>query len=337
MATWLVTGGAGFIGSHLVESLLMQGEQVRTLDNLSTGHASNLEDVRRRVGESAWARHNFIHADILDLDACRRACNGAQFVLHQAALGSVPRSIADPIASNAANVSGFLNLLVAAKDAGIRRVVYASSSSVYGDHPALPKVEDQTGQPLSPYAVTKVVNELYAGVFSKVYGMEVIGLRYFNVFGARQDPEGPYAAVIPRWVKSLLRDEEVRIHGDGETTRDFCYVKNVVQANLKAATTDSLDADRRVLNVAVNQRVSLNVLFGTLVELLSCTHPVVRSRHPVFVEFRQGDVRHSLADISRAREVIGYSPTHDLRAGLEEALPWYVSQFERSSSPVTRC
>lgn len=328
MARWLVTGGAGFIGSHLVEALLGRGDDVVTLDNLSTGHAENLEDVRERVGEQAWRRHTFLEADIVDPDICRQACSGAQFVLHQAALGSVPRSIADPLASNAANVTGFLNVLVAAKDAGVKRLVYASSSSVYGDHPALPKVEHQTGKQLSPYAVTKMVNELYGGVFSRVYGIETVGLRYFNVFGARQDPEGPYAAVIPRWVKALLTGEDVRIHGDGETTRDFCYVKNVVQANLKAALGEALGSNSEVFNVAVSQRVSLNRLFDTLVELLSITHPQVKTRRPVHGDFRQGDVRHSLADISRARDAIGYEPTHDLRAGLAEALPWYVSQLD---------
>lgn len=334
MSRWLVTGGAGFIGSHLVEELLRRGEEVVTLDNLSTGRLANLDDVRRSVGEEAWRRHTFMQADLLDGEACRNACRDVKYVLHQAALGSVPRSIADPVASNAANVTGFLNIAVAAKDAGVARFVYASSSSVYGDHPALPKVEDQVGRQLSPYAVTKMVDELYAGVFTKVYGLETVGLRYFNVFGARQDPEGPYAAVIPRWIKALLRNEEVRINGDGDTSRDFCYVKNVVQVNLKAATQPDVPEAHRVFNVAVHQRVTLNQLFETLVELLSASHPAVRERRPVYGPFRQGDVRHSLADISRARESLGYAPTHDLRSGLIEALGWYVSQFEPEAQSV---
>lgn len=334
MSRWLVTGGAGFIGSHLVEQLLRQGEEVVTLDNLSTGRLANLDHVRKCVGEDAWRRHSFLQADILDPQACRSACRDVRYVLHQAALGSVPRSIADPVASNAANVTGFLNIIVAAKDAGVRRFVYASSSSVYGDHPALPKVEDQIGRQLSPYAVTKMVDELYAGVFTRVYGLETVGLRYFNVFGARQDPEGPYAAVIPRWVKALLQDEEVRINGDGETSRDFCYVKNVVQANLKAATREDLPEAHRIFNVAVHHRVTLNQLFETLVDLLSASHPGVMGRRPAYGPFRQGDVRHSLADISRARQSLGYEPTHDLRSGLAEALGWYVSQFDPAGQTV---
>jgi len=323
---WLVTGGAGFIGSHLVEQLLLLGQDVVSLDNFATGRRENLDHVRRGVGEDLWQRHRFMEGDIRDLETCRDACDGVQFVLHEAALGSVPRSIANPIDSNAANVAGFLNMLVAARDAGVRRFVYASSSSVYGDHPALPKVEERIGASLSPYAVTKHVNELYAGVFGRCYGMETIGLRYFNVFGARQDPEGPYAAVIPRWVKAILLGKEVQIYGDGETTRDFCYVLNVVQANILAALTSSPEAMNETYNVAVGGRTSLNTLFGTLRELLVPHAPQAASMTPKYLDFRPGDVRHSQADIGKARRMLGYAPSYDLRQGLSEAVPWYVKQ-----------
>ena len=318
---WLVTGAAGFIGSHLIETLLAAGQDVVSLDNLATGHLRNFDHVRASVGEDAWGRHRFIQGDIRDLAACREACEGADFVLHQAALGSVPRSIAEPLDSHATNVNGSLNMLVAARDAKVRRLVYASSSSVYGDHPGLPKVEDSIGRPLSPYAVTKYVNELYASVFCRTYGLPVIGLRYFNVFGARQDPAGPYAAVIPRWVKALLAGEPVKIFGDGETSRDFCYVKNVVQMNLLAAIGESSEAVDQVYNVAVNQRTSLNLLFRELCELLGV------EATPEYQDFRPGDVRHSLADISKAQRLLGYAPTHDLRTGLAEALRWYVAEY----------
>lgn len=324
---WLVTGGAGFIGSHLVEELLRNGQVVTTLDNLSTGKKRNLEQVRQAVGDEAWSRHRFVEGDICDLVVCREACEGVEHVLHQAALGSVPRSIADPITSNGSNVSGFLNVLVAARDAGVSSLVYASSSSVYGDHPGLPKVEDVVGKPLSPYAVTKCVNELYARVFSLQYGLRTVGLRYFNVFGARQDPEGPYAAVIPRWVRSLLRRETVRIFGDGETSRDFCYVKNVVQANLRAATARDETLSGEVFNVAVGERTTLNGLFRHLRSLIGKRHPFVLDVEATYEAFRQGDVRHSLADISKARSMLGYEPSHDLVAGLEEALPWYLTEY----------
>jgi len=320
-ARWLVTGGAGFIGSHLVETLLGAGQEVVTLDNFATGHRRNLDLVRLAVGDDAWRRHRLIEADIRDPDACASACSGAQYVLHQAALGSVPRSIADPLQSNAANVTGTLNMLVAARDAKVRRFVYASSSSVYGDHPALPKEEHSIGRQLSPYAVTKYVAELYAGVFAKSYGLSSVGLRYFNVFGARQDPEGPYAAVIPKWVKALLAGEPVRIFGDGETSRDFCYVKNVVQMNILAALTDSAEAVDRVYNVAVHQRTSLALLFTMLRDLMGV------EAEPEHHDFRPGDVRHSLADIGMAQRLLDYQPTHGLRAGLLEALPWYLAEY----------
>ena len=324
---WLVTGSAGFIGSHLVERLLGLGQEVVSLDNFATGHRHNLEEVRVRVGEVAWRLHRFIEGDIADLDVCRAACEGVQNVLHQAALGSVPRSIEDPINTNRANVSGFLNMLVAAKDAKVERFVYAASSSTYGDEPSLPKVEDRIGRPLSPYAVTKYVNELYAEVFGRAYGMQTIGLRYFNVFGSRQDPEGAYAAVIPRWVRSMLVGEQVVINGDGETSRDFCYVGNAVQANLLAACVSEPDTVNRVYNVAVNARTSLNELFRMLQTMIGEKHPAVLTQTPRHAALRAGDVRHSQADIARAARLLGYAPTHTVVEGLREALPWYLERF----------
>ncbi len=324
---WLVTGSAGFIGSHLVEALLRRDQTVVGLDNFATGHRRNVDEVEANVAPAQRARHRFIEADIRDLAACRDACAGIDVVLHQAALGSVPRSLADPIATHAANVDGFLNMLVAARDAGVARFVYAASSSTYGDHPALPKVEDVIGRPLSPYAVTKLVNELYADVFARCYGLQTIGLRYFNVFGERQDPEGAYAAVIPRWVRALLTGEEVVINGDGETSRDFCYVGNAVQANLLAATTTSEDAVNQVYNVAVDDRTSLNRLFELVRAEVGRTMPAALDRVPVHRDFRPGDVRHSQADIGKARRLLGYAPTHRLAEGLREAMPWYVARF----------
>ncbi len=325
---WLVTGSAGFIGSHLLEALLRVGQHVVSLDNLSTGHRRNLDDVRAAVGQEAWRRHTFIEGDVVDLAACRAACEAADIVLHEAALGSVPRSIANPLLTHAANATGFLNLLVAARDAGVRRFVYAASSSTYGDHPGLPKVEDAIGRPLSPYAVTKYLNELYADVFGRCYGMATIGLRYFNVFGARQDPEGAYAAVIPRWVSAMLRGTPVVIHGDGESTRDFCHVDNAVQANVLAATTADPMAIGQVYNVAVGGRMSLNDLFATLGELLAESHPGLRIPAPIHEDFRPGDVRHSQADISKARRLLKYEPTSDVRSGLRHALPWYEGRHD---------
>jgi len=321
---WLVTGSAGFIGSHLLETLLRLGQEVTSLDNFSTGHRRNLDQVRAAVGEDAWRRHRFIDADICDLDACRNACKGADVVLHEAALGSVPRSIEDPLLTHASNATGFLNLLVAARDAGVRRFVYAASSSTYGDHPALPKVESQIGRPLSPYAVTKYVDELYADVFGRCYGIETIGLRYFNVFGSRQDPDGAYAAVIPRWIAAMMRGTPVTIHGDGETTRDFCYVKNVVQANLLAATSTNPKAINEVYNVAVGGRTSLNQLHALLTGLVSQWRPgqpIAPARHDAF---RQGDVRHSQADVSKAQALLDYRPEYDMATGLAEAMSWYA-------------
>jgi UDP-N-acetylglucosamine 4-epimerase len=320
--TWLVTGSAGFIGSHLVEHLLRRGQQVVSLDNFATGHRANLEEVERSVGRDAWRHHRFIEASIVDPAACREACRGVDIVLHQAALGSVPRSIADPVPTHQTNVTGFVNVLDAARAAKVQRLVYASSSSIYGDDATLPKVERTTGEPLSPYAASKQANELYADVFARCYGMQTVGLRYFNVFGPRQDPQGAYAAVIPRWIRAILTGEPVEVNGDGDTSRDFCYIANVVQANLLAALTDEPRALNQAYNIAVGENTSLN-------RLLEILRLLLRSEiRPVYRPFRAGDVRHSLADISLARERLGYAPTHTLAAGLKEALPWYMKRFE---------
>jgi UDP-N-acetylglucosamine 4-epimerase len=323
---WLVTGSAGFIGSHLVEALLELDQTVVGFDNFATGHQRNIDEVRDAVSAARWSRHKFIEGDIRDADQCRAACGGIDVVLHQAALGSVPRSLADPAATNATNIDGFVNMLIAARDAGVRRFVYAASSSTYGDNPALPKVEEAIGRPLSPYAVTKLVNELYADVFARCYGMQTIGLRYFNIFGARQDPEGAYAAVIPRWIRAMLRGEEVAINGDGETSRDFCYVDNAVQANLLAAVVDDALAINQVYNVAVDDRTTLNRLFQMLRDAIAVQVPGVSSATPKRLEFRQGDVRHSQGNIGKARRLLGYAPTHRLADGIRSALPWYLAQ-----------
>ena len=319
--TWLVTGGAGFIGSHLVEALLGLGQRVRVLDSFVTGHRRNLEEAGRGHEGSL----ELMEGDIRDLDLCRQAVRGAELILHQAALGSVPRSIADPLATHAANVTGFLNVLWAAREAGLRRVVYASSSSVYGDHPGLPKVEGQVGRQLSPYAVGKYADELYANAFGDAYGLELVGLRYFNVFGPRQDPGGPYAAVIPLWFRSLMAGQSVFINGDGLTSRDFCHVDNVVQANLRAATTGNPDAIGKVYNVAVGDRTTLLQLFEGIRAQVSAFRPEAAAARPVHREERAGDVRHSLADISRARTLLGYEPTVTLMEGLERTALWYRS------------
>ena len=323
---WLVTGAAGFIGSHLVEALLSNGQTVTGLDNFSTGHRSNLEIVRASVSEGAWARFRLVEGDIREPSTCADVCEDVQHVLHQAALGSVPRSIVDPIATHASNATGFLNILVAARDAKVRSFVYAASSSTYGDSADLPKVERVIGRPLSPYAATKYVNEIYSEVFSRCYGFKSIGLRYFNVFGPRQDPEGPYAAVIPRWARAMLMGEECIINGDGETSRDFCYVANAVQANLRAALSSTL-ANAEIFNVAVGQRTSLNELHDLLSAALISTNAIRRVAPPIYRDFRAGDVRHSLASIDKARSLLGYAPTHDVRAGLLEAADYYVRQF----------
>lgn len=323
--TWVVTGAAGFIGSNLLEALLKQGQKVVGFDNFATGKPRNIEEVKRSVADSQWANFRFIEGDIRNIDSCQEACRGADYVLHQAALGSVPRSIENPLLTNESNVTGHLNMLVAARDNKVKRLVYAASSSTYGDHPGLPKVEEIIGHPLSPYAVTKYVNELYADVFARCYGMESIGLRYFNVFGPRQDPAGAYAAVIPKWIAAMIRNVPVPINGDGETTRDFCYVQNVVQANLLAALTSDAGAVNQVYNVAVNARTSLNQLFELLRTKLLPQFPHLEGYRPVYQDFRTGDVRHSQADISKAMKLLGYTPTHTIEQGMEEALAWYVS------------
>lgn len=326
--SWLITGVAGFIGSNLLEALLKLEQRVTGVDNFSTGHQRNLDEVHGAVSAEQWKRFRFIEGDICRLDTCHMSCEGVDYVLHQAALGSVPRSLENPIASHASNVSGFLNMLVAARDAGAKRFVFASSSSVYGDHPDLPKIEDKTGRCLSPYAMTKATSELYAGVFARCYGLPCIGLRYFNVFGPRQDPEGPYAAVIPKWIAAMLANVPVQINGDGETSRDFCYIANVIQANLLAAVTQNPDAIDKVYNVAVGDCTTLNQLFDMLRQRLLPQSPHLEYFKPVYRQFRAGDVRHSHADINRARQLLGYAPTHRIEEGLDEALAWY-----RSCSP----
>ena len=380
---WLVTGVAGFIGSHLLETLLKLGQEVRGLDNFMTGHRHNLEQVRASVGEQAWRRFSFIEGDIRDPQVCARACGApaqaasqvasagdgeadgetdaadggrvrgsgsgsgdhsmggrgragagggaaVDFVLHQAALGSVSRSLEDPLLCHAVNVSGFLNMLAAARDAGVRRFVYAASSATYGDHPALPKVEQHIGAPLSPYALSKYVNELYAQVYARCYAMQTVGLRYFNVFGPRQDPLGAYAAVIPRWIAAMLDKQAVHIHGDGATSRDFCFVHNAVQANILAATRADPAAVNQVYNVAVNARTSLTQLHATMQQMLLAARPQHVPLAPQYGEFRAGDVRHSQADIAKAARLLGYVPTHNLAQGLRQTIAWYVEQAERA-------
>ncbi len=326
--TWLVTGNAGFIGSNLTEFLLKHNQKVVGLDNFSTGYQYNIDDVLSQVGEEAAKNFTFIEGDIAEMETCQKACEGVDIVLHQAALGSVPRSIADPVTSNRSNITGFLNMLTAAKDAGIKRFVYASSSSVYGDSKELPKVEERTGNLLSPYAAMKMTNELYGGVFKRTYGMETLGLRYFNVFGRRQDPNGAYAAVIPKWVGSLLEGEDVFINGDGETSRDFTYIDNVIQMNLLAGTTDNPEAFGEAFNVAVGGRNTLNELYQTIIENLK-KFKIQNSKFkiekdPIYRDFRQGDIRHSNANIAKAQNFVGYAPTHDIYRGMEEAIEWYI-------------
>jgi UDP-N-acetylglucosamine 4-epimerase len=321
-STWLITGVAGFIGSNLLEHLLKLNQKVIGLDNFATGHQHNLDEVRSRVSSEQWSRFEFIEGDIRNHEDCVRAAENVDYVLHQAALGSVPRSINDPITTNAANITGFLNMLVAARDARVKSFTYAASSSTYGDHPALPKVEENIGKPLSPYAVTKYVNELYADVFATTYGFKTIGLRYFNVFGKRQDPNGAYAAVIPKWTAAMVSGEDVFINGDGETSRDFCFIENAVQANLLAATADET-AKNEVYNVAVGDRTTLNILFSSLKEALA-GNGVVYQKQPVYRDFRPGDVRHSQADISKAASKLGYAPKYRIVEGIAKAMPWYL-------------
>lgn len=324
---WLITGVAGFIGSNLLETLLKLNQTVVGLDNLSTEDGRNLREVESLVTPEQWQNFTFIKGDIRDLDTCQTACQGVDCVLHQAALGSVPRSIADPVTTNASNITGFLNMLVAAKDAGVARFVYAASSSTYGDHPGLPKVEDVIGKPLSPYAVTKYVNELYADVFARTYGFKATGLRYFNVFGPRQNPNGAYAAVMPKWFSGMLHNEPVYINGDGETSRDFCYVDNAVQANLLAACTDNEEALGQVYNVAFGEITTLNQLFNLIRDQLSKRKPGLVVPDPVYRDFREGDVRYSLADIGKAKSLLGYDPKYSVREGLEIAAEWYIESL----------
>ena len=323
---WLITGVAGFIGSNLLETLLKLGQHVVGLDNFATGHQRNLDEVHTLVCPGQWSNFRFINGDIRNLSDCQKACEGIDYVLHQAALGSVPRSVADPIATNGTNISGFLNMLTAARDAKVKSFTYAASSSTYGDHPGLPKVEDTIGKPLSPYAVTKYVNELYAEVFARCYGFNAIGLRYFNVFGPRQDPNGAYAAVVPKWIASLIKGEPVYINGDGGTSRDFCFVANAVQANFLAATTENPEAVNQVYNVAVGDRTTLNQLYAQLHINLLPLFAHLEGTQPVYRDFRAGDVRHSLADISKAAIRLGYAPNHRIGQGLELAMPWYIGQ-----------
>jgi len=325
--TWLVTGAAGFIGSNLTEALLKRDQTVVGLDNFSTGYRHNLEQIQALVSPDQWNRFRFIEGDIRYPEHCRNACQGVDYVLHQAALGSVPRSIADPALTNDNNITGFVNMLIAARDAKVSRFVYAASSSTYGDHPGLPKVEDAIGRPLSPYAVTKYVNELYADVFGRCYGLNTIGLRYFNIFGPRQDPEGAYAAVIPKWIAAMIANQPVYINGDGETSRDFCYIDNAVQANLLAATTENPDALNQVYNVAVGDRTTLNQLFESIHALLLPNFLHLKNVSPIHRDFRAGDVRHSLADITKARTLLGYNPTHRIGQGLAVAMEWYVKNI----------
>lgn len=320
--TWLVTGCAGFIGSNLLEALLSHGQTVVGLDNFSTGFQHNLDEVQQSVGPNNWARFTFINGDIRDLETCHRACQEIDYVLHQAALGSVPRSISDPLTTNAVNIGGQLNMLVAARDAQVQSFVYAASSSTYGDHPDLPKVEANIGKPLSPYAVTKYVNELYASVFARTYDFETVGLRYFNVFGKRQTPDGAYAAVIPKWIGAMMRDQEVVINGDGLTSRDFCYIENVVQINILAALAQG-EARNQVYNVAFNARTDLNQLFDMLKTELA-RQGLTYQKSAQHADFRAGDVRHSQADISKAQELLGYQPRYAIAQGLAQAMPWYV-------------
>ncbi|NUT90381.1 NAD-dependent epimerase/dehydratase family protein, partial [Pseudomonas corrugata] len=308
---------------NLLETLLKLQQRVVGLDNFSTGHQRNLDEVERMVTEDQWSRFTLIKADICNLDECRRACVGVDYVLHQAALGSVPRSINDPIKTNESNVNGFLNMLVASRDAEVSSFTYAASSSTYGDHPGLPKVENIIGSPLSPYAVTKYVNELYANVFSRCYSFNTIGLRYFNVFGKRQDPNGAYAAVIPKWAAAMINDEDVFLNGDGETSRDFCFVENAVQANLLAATADAC-ARNEIYNVAMGDRTSLNQLFSYLTETLKINN-IVYQKNIIHRDFRAGDVLHSQADISKARKYLGYEPVYNIQSGILEAMPWYIN------------
>jgi UDP-N-acetylglucosamine 4-epimerase len=320
--TWLITGVAGFIGSNLLEHLLKLDQKVVGLDNFATGHQHNLDEVKDQVSEGQWQNFSFSEGDIRNPEDCQKACQNVNYVLHQAALGSVPRSINDPVTTDGTNIGGFLNMLVAARDANVESFTYAASSSTYGDHPALPKVEENIGKPLSPYAVTKYVNELYADVFARTYDFKAIGLRYFNVFGKRQDPNGAYAAVVPKWAAGMIQGDDVFINGDGETSRDFCFIENAVQANLLAATADDC-AKNEVYNVAVGDRTTLNDLFDALKSALA-HNDTPYSKEPIYRDFRGGDVRHSQADIGKAAVKLGYAPEYRINEGIAKAMPWYI-------------
>jgi len=330
-STWLITGVAGFIGSNLLEKLLILNQKVVGLDNFDTGFQHNLDhavkDAEKFTGKSLSSNFSFINGDIRELNDCKKACHGVDYVLHQAALGSVPRSIENPINTNRANIDGFLNMLVVCKDADIKRFVYAASSSTYGDHPDLPKIEDKIGSPLSPYAVTKLVNELYASVFSKTYGFKSIGLRYFNIFGKRQNPNGAYAAVIPKWASAIINKEDVFINGDGETSRDFCYIDNAVQINLLAATSEDEISTDQVYNVALNDRTSLNMLYQMIEERIIQRTTGIAKKSPIYRDFRAGDVVHSQANISKAKELLGYDPRYKISDGMEEVISWYIKNL----------
>ena len=326
--TWLVTGVAGFIGSNLAEALLKLNQKVISLDNFATGHAYNLEHIKNAVSPSEWENFTFIEGDITNFETCQEVTKEVDIVLHQAALGSVPRSIDTPVVSNHANVTGFLNMLTASKDNGVKRFVFASSSSVYGDSQELPKVEERTGNLLSPYAVTKYVNELYMGVFQKCYGMEAIGLRYFNVFGKRQDPNGAYAAVIPKWIGQILEGEDLFINGDGETSRDFTYIDNVIQANILAGTTTNQEAFGQAFNTAIGGRETLNNLYSAIVKGLEQNLPQLEIKEAIYRDFRAGDIRHSNANIDKMKELLGYEPTHSLEQGLNESIAWYINDIK---------
>ncbi|MFU0413591.1 NAD-dependent epimerase/dehydratase family protein, partial [Acinetobacter baumannii] len=322
--TWLITGVAGFIGSNLLETLLKLDQKIVGLDNFATGHQHNLDEVQSLVTPEQWAKFTFIQGDIRNLEDCQKACANVDYVLHQAALGSVPRSIADPITTNAANITGFLNMLVAARDAQVKSFTYAASSSTYGDHPALPKVEENIGNPLSPYAVTKYVNELYADVFARTYDFKCIGLRYFNVFGKRQDPNGAYAAVIPKWTAAMIQGDDVFINGDGETSRDFCFIENTVQANILAATTENEEAKNQVYNVAVGDRTTLNDLFNAIKNALR-ENQIMYVKDPIYRDFRKGDVRHSQASVEKIQNLLGYKAQYVISEGVDLAMKWYVN------------
>lgn len=331
-STWLVTGVAGFIGSNLLESLLNLDQKVVGLDNFITGHQYNLDEVRQLVGEEKWKNFRFIEGDITDIDTCHKACLGVDYVLHQAAVGSVPRSIKDPLLYHRNNDTGFINMLVAARDAKVKRFVFAASSSTYGDSQTMPKVEDQIGKPLSPYAATKYINEIYADVFARCYGIQYIGLRYFNVFGKRQDPNGAYAAVIPKWIANMIKNKPVVINGDGETSRDFCYIENNVQANLLAATIENPEAVNQVYNIAVGESTTLNELFKILKNELSGVSGISQEGEPVYQDFREGDIRHSLADITKARKILGYEPEYRISDGLRLAMNWYFEKLKLTNN-----